>query len=88
MGSQFQYVPHAISAHTAPKIVKNSFFYTLDQLDKAVPAFLALLPASRNRSEVLGAMGMASMWLAIFADVGVMVLAVLNSMRTLRRVKL
>ena len=37
---------------------------------------------------VLGAMGMASMWLAIFADVGVMVLAVLNSMRTLRRVKL
>ena len=37
---------------------------------------------------ILGAMGLASMWLAIFADVGVMVLAVLNSMRTLRRVKL
>lgn len=32
---------------------------------------------------VLGAMGIANMWLAIFADVGVMVLAVLNAIRTL-----
>lgn len=32
---------------------------------------------------VLGALGFANMWLAIFADVGVMVLAVLNAMRTL-----
>ncbi|MCD7803764.1 MAG: cadmium-translocating P-type ATPase [Oscillospiraceae bacterium] len=32
---------------------------------------------------VLGALGMASMWLAIFADVGVMVLAVLNAIRAL-----
>ena len=32
---------------------------------------------------VLGAAGVASMWLAIFADVGVMVLAVLNAIRTL-----
>ncbi len=31
----------------------------------------------------LGAMGIANMWLAIFADVGVMVLAVLNAIRTL-----
>ena len=33
---------------------------------------------------VLGAIGMASMWTAIFADVGVMVLAVLNAIRALR----
>ena len=33
---------------------------------------------------VLGALGIVGMSLAIFADVGVMVLAVLNSMRTLR----
>ncbi len=33
---------------------------------------------------VLGALGLASMWLAIFADVGVMVLAVLNAIRALR----
>lgn len=32
---------------------------------------------------VLGAIGLASMWAAIFADVGVMVLAVLNAMRAL-----
>lgn len=32
---------------------------------------------------ILGALGLANMWLAIFADVGVMVLAVLNAIRTL-----
>ena len=32
---------------------------------------------------VLGALGLASMWTAIFADVGVMVLAVLNATRAL-----
>ena len=32
---------------------------------------------------VLGAFGIANMWVAIFADVGVMVLAVLNAIRTL-----
>lgn len=32
---------------------------------------------------ILGAFGIASMWLAIFADVGVMILAVLNAMRVL-----
>ena len=33
---------------------------------------------------LLGALGIANMWLAIFADVGVMVIAVLNATRTLR----
>lgn len=32
---------------------------------------------------ILGAVGMANMWLAIFADVGVMVIAVLNAIRAL-----
>lgn len=32
---------------------------------------------------LLGALGMANMWMAIFADVGVMVLAVLNAIRAL-----
>lgn len=32
---------------------------------------------------LLGAVGMASMWAAVFADVGVAVIAILNSMRTL-----
>ena len=33
---------------------------------------------------ILGALGIANMWGAIFADVGVMVLAVLNAIRCLR----
>lgn len=33
---------------------------------------------------LLGAFGLANMWLAIFADVGVMVIAVINATRTLR----
>lgn len=32
---------------------------------------------------VLGALGIANMWVAIFADVGVMIIAVLNAIRTL-----
>ncbi len=32
---------------------------------------------------ILGALGIANMWMAIFADVGVMILAVLNAIRTL-----
>lgn len=51
------------------RIVRENIFFAL-----AVKA-LALL---------LGALGIAGLWEAVFADVGVMVLAVLNAMRTLR----
>ncbi len=34
---------------------------------------------------VLGALGLTNLWAAVFADVGVAVLAILNSMRTLRK---
>ena len=33
---------------------------------------------------ILGAVGIANMWFAIFADVGVMVIAVINAIRALR----
>ena len=33
---------------------------------------------------ILGALGLAPMWAAVFADVGVSVIAILNSMRTLK----
>ncbi len=33
---------------------------------------------------LLGALGLANLWLAVFADVGVAVLAILNAMRTMR----
>ena len=34
---------------------------------------------------ILATFGLASMWMAVFADVGVMVLAVLNALRALRQ---
>ena len=37
---------------------------------------------------VLGALGLANMWAAVFADVGVSVIAILNAMRALRTKKL
>lgn len=36
---------------------------------------------------ILGALGIATMWAAVFADVGVMILAVLNAMRALAKPK-
>ena len=51
------------------KIVKENIVFAL-----AVKAICLLL----------GALGIAGMWLAIFADVGVMVLAVLNATRALK----
>jgi len=33
---------------------------------------------------IMGALGMASMWAAVFADVGVALIAVLNSMRAIK----
>lgn len=57
-----------ISVHTL-KIVKENNWFAL--VVKAVCL-------------VLGALGIANMWIAIFADVGVMVLAVLNAIRALK----
>lgn len=57
-----------ISVHTL-KIVKENIWFAL--IVKAVCL-------------VLGALGIANMWIAIFADVGVMVLAVLNAIRALK----
>ena len=36
---------------------------------------------------ILGALGIANMWLAVFGDVGVLVIAILNAMRCMRRIK-
>ena len=37
---------------------------------------------------ILGLLGFANMWLAVFADVGVAVIAILNSMRALKAPKM
>ncbi len=36
---------------------------------------------------VLGALGFADMWIAVFGDVGVLILAILNAMRCMRRLR-
>lgn len=57
-----------ISVHTL-KIVKENIVFAL-----AIKAICL----------ILGALGIANMWVAIFADVGVMILAVLNAIRALK----
>lgn len=57
-----------ISVHTL-KIVKENIVFAL-----GIKAICL----------VLGALGIANMWVAIFADVGVMILAVLNAIRALK----
>lgn len=36
---------------------------------------------------ILGALGIANMWLAVFGDVGVLIIAILNAMRCMKRLK-
>ena len=51
-------------------------------IDRSSPVH-RLTGATKFACLLLGALGLAGMWAAIFADVGVMVLAVLNAMRAL-----
>ncbi len=63
-------IPAAIGiARKTLRIVRQNIVFAL-----AVKALILLL----------GALGAADMWAAVFADVGVMIIAVLNAMRTLR----
>ncbi len=61
---------------TAKRIAKKTVAIVLQNIVFALAVKLAVL--------ILAACGIANMWLAVFADVGVAVLAILNSMRALR----
>ena len=61
---------------TAIKIARRTLSIARQNIWLAVGIKLAVL--------VLAALGVATMWMAVFADVGVTVLAVLNAMRTLK----
>ncbi len=61
---------------TARKIAKRTVRIVKQNIVFALAVKLAVL--------VLAAFGLANMWLAVFADVGVAVLAILNAMRTLK----
>ncbi len=69
MDDRLSKLPEAVSlARKTMRIVRQNIWFAL-----AVKAIILLL----------GALGIAGMWIAVFGDVGVMVLAILNAMRTL-----
>jgi Cd2+/Zn2+-exporting ATPase len=61
---------------TAIRIARRTLAIARQNVWLAIGIKLAVL--------VLAAFGVATMWMAVFADVGVTVLAVLNAMRALR----
>lgn len=61
---------------TAVKIARKTVRISTENIVFALGIKIAIL--------TLGILGIANMWLAVFADVGVAALAILNSMRTLR----
>ena len=70
MDDDIKKIPYAIkTAKKTMTIVKQNIVFAL-----SVKAVVMLL----------GAVGLANMWMAVFADVGVSVIAILNSMRTLK----
>lgn len=48
---------YKLRIHEAPVVVKNTYFYAIEQVEEAVAEYLKLLPQSANRSEILGAIG-------------------------------
>ncbi len=60
----------------AIKIAKKTIKIVYENIIFAIAVKVACL--------LLGALGLANMWMAIFADVGVMIIAVINAMRALK----
>ena len=60
----------------ALRIAKNTQRVALHNIVFAIGVKIVIL--------ILAAFGLAPMWLAVFGDTGVLILCVLNSMRTLR----
>lgn len=58
---------------TAKKISKKTMIIVFENIIFALGVKIAVL--------ILSAIGLANMWLSVFADVGVAVLAILNAMR-------
>ena len=58
---------------TAVKIARKTMGIVRQNIGFALAVKFAIL--------ILGALGIADMWLAVFGDVGVLILAILNAMR-------
>lgn len=65
-----------LSISKAIKIAKKCLRIVYENIYFAIGVKLVCL--------LLGALGIANMWVAIFADVGVMIIAVLNAIRALQ----
>ena len=50
-------VRYKLQFYDMPVVVKNTYFFGMDVLEQAVNECVRLLPESRNRTEVLGALG-------------------------------
>lgn len=66
------------------KSKSENFISRFAKVYTPVVCYGALALAIKFACLVLGAFGIANMWFAIFADVGVMILAILNAIRALR----
>ena len=64
---------------TAVKIARKTMRIVRENIGFALAVKFAIL--------ILGALGIADMWLAVFGDVGVLILAILNAMRCMLPVK-
>jgi Cd2+/Zn2+-exporting ATPase len=64
---------------SAIKISKRTMKIVIENITFALGVKLVVL--------ALGATGHASMWAAVFADVGVSLIAILNALRALKKVK-
>lgn len=62
---------------TAIRIARRTIGIARQNVGFAIGVKIAVL--------ILAAVGVATMWMAVFADVGVMVLAVLNAMRAMKK---
>ncbi|KAA6204793.1 MAG: FAD-binding oxidoreductase [Candidatus Tokpelaia sp.] len=50
-----------LQAHNSPQIVQNIYYVPADKVEEGAAELVRLAPASRNRTEILGSMGLFSM---------------------------
>ena len=75
-------MPWAVSARMRRSRLRTRCFCKTCRIAKENIAFAL---GVKGVCLILGALGYAPMWLAIFADVGVAMIAILNSLRALRQ---
>ena len=83
LGSSFAFLGSMFAAFAGAASVSIGYFGLIIGAIFAGLVYVILALIVKFVCLALGAVGIANMWLAIFADVGVMVIAVLNAIRAL-----